>query len=131
MNKTKPFIEKAAEKLTSAATTILENRANVRQYEKIAKMCLGIAVIIFMVSFSEPPESNIKNVTLKDTIYMILEGFTSNAVLVDFLKREGVIVLIVSSLLYFTRRYNAYLDEVELKLDLEEFEAKKKAKLLK
>ena len=93
-------------------------------------MCLGIAVIIFMVSFSEPPESNIKNVTLKDTIYMILEGFTSNAVLVDFLKREGVIVLIVSSLLYFTRRYNAYLDEVELKLDLEEFEAKKKAKLL-
>ena len=131
MNKAKPFIEKAAEKLTSAATTILENRANVRQYEKIAKMCLGIAVIIFMVSFSEPPESNIKNVTLKDTIYMILEGFTSNAVLVDFLKREGVIVLIVSSLLYFTRRYNAYLDEVELKLDLEEFEAKKKAKLLK
>ena len=130
MNKAKPFIEKAAEKLTSAATTILENRANVRQYEKIAKMCLGIAVIIFMVSFSEPPESNIKNVTLKDTIYMILEGFTSNAVLVDFLKREGVIVLIVSSLLYFTRRYNAYLDEVELKLDLEEFEAKKKAKLL-
>ena len=93
-------------------------------------MCLGIAVIIFMVSFSEPPESNIKNVTLKDTIYMILEGFTSNSVLVDFLKREGVIVLIVSSLLYFTRRYNAYLDEVELKLDLEEFEAKKKAKLL-
>ena len=96
MNKAKPFIEKAAEKLTSAATTILENRANVRQYEKIAKMCLGIAVIIFMVSFSEPPESNIKNVTLKDTIYMILEGFTSNAVLVDFLKREGVIVLFVS-----------------------------------
>ena len=130
MNKAKPFIEKAAEKLTSAATTILENRANVRQYEKIAKICLGIAVIIFMVSFSEPPESNIKNVTLKDTIYMILEGFTSNAVLVDFLKREGVIVLIVSFLLYFTRRYNAYLDEVELKLDLEEFEAKKKAKLL-
>ena len=48
---------------------------------------------------------------------MILEGFSSNAVLVDFLKREGVIVLIVSSMLYFTRRYNAYLDEVELKLD--------------
>ena len=81
-------------------------------------MCLGIVIIIFMVSYSEvPDESNLKNVTLKETLYMILEGFTSNAVLVDFLQREGVIVLIVSSMLYFTRRYNAYLDEVELKLD--------------
>ncbi len=81
-------------------------------------MCLGIVVIIFMVSYSEvPEESNLKNVTLKETLYMILEGFTSNAVLVDFLQREGVIVLIVSSMLYFVRRYNAYLDEVELKLD--------------
>jgi hypothetical protein len=49
-------------------------------------MCLGIAIIIFMVTYSEvPEESNLKNVTLKETLYMILEGFTSNAVLIDFL----------------------------------------------
>ena len=31
-------------------------------------MCLGIAIIIFMVSYNEvPEESNLKNATLKET----------------------------------------------------------------
>ena len=95
-------------------------------------MCLGIAIIVFMVSYNEAPEeSNLKNVTLKETFNMILEGFTSNAVLVDFFQREGIIVIIVSSMLFLTRRYNAYLDEVEKRLDQEEYEALKKAKLMK
>jgi hypothetical protein len=115
--------------VTEIAEKIITNHKEVSYYEKYAKSILAIIVLAYLAVTADT--SKVKNpdsLSWMPPIKEILEGMTNWKVMKDFFGREGMWLVVVVTLFFAARRYNNYLDKLELEIYEAEIRKRKSQK---
>ena len=103
-------------KLKDLATSIIDNRETVTQWEKLIKSAVCIAILMVMVAQSGALQAEDARVLPDKEIFQALGN---KAVLWDFFSREGGILIVVVLGYLGARKYNEMLDQIELQMYLD------------
>ena len=104
------------------AKSIIENHKTVGQWEKYAKSFLAMAVLAYMALSADIGGKNPGYALPKD----FFSTFTNSKVICEFMKKDGIILILVTGGFLLARSYNNYLDQC----DLEEYNIEKEKRKL-
>ena len=88
------------------AKSIIENHKNVGQWEKYAKSLLAVVALAYMALSADIGNKNPGYALPKD----FFSTFTNMSVIGEFMKKDGIILIVVVSGFLLARSYNNYLD---------------------
>lgn len=108
--------EKKKSKVTEIAESILVHHEKVSVYEKYAKSILALIVLAYLAVTADVKDAKPESLSWMPPFRQILEGFTNAAVIKDFFSREGMWLVVVVTLFFTAKRYNDYLDRLELEI---------------
>ena len=99
------------QKVKEIASRLLENKETITYWEKHAKA--GVCLVILACMVVSSPAMQEEDLQWLPSPEALFTGLTNQLAWLDFLKREGVLLLVVIGGFFAAARHNRHLDELE------------------